>query len=137
MAKIKGRCLCGAVLWQSPGPVLWAGHCHCESCRRATSAQFASFFGVPRAAADWSGNLIKHSTSSGRVTRKFCAACGSQMSYENEKWPDEIHLYAASLDDPSLFIPEAHYHFAEKLPWVAITDDLPKYPGSAESTVLL
>ena len=78
--------------------------------------------------------MVEHSTSSGQVTRKFCAACGSQMSYEYELWPDETHLYAASLDNSALFIPNAHYHYAEKLPWVAITDDLPKYPGSADST---
>ena len=131
---LSGRCLCGAVRWRSSGPVLWAGHCHCSSCRRACSAPFTSFFGVPRDGVEWSGALTDHHSSDGRVRRQFCAVCGSPMTYQFSGWPDETHLYAASLDDPTQFTPQAHYHYAEKLPWITVTDDLPKYPGSADST---
>lgn len=133
MDDLTGRCACGAVRWASPGPVLWAGHCHCESCRRATSSPMTSFFGVPRASVTWQGALCNVFSSDGRVRRQFCATCGSPMTYQFEGWPDETHLYAATLDDPAQFQPEAHYHYAEKLPWLAITDDLPKYPGSADA----
>lgn len=134
MAKsLSGRCFCGAVHWHSDGPVLWAGHCHCDSCRRATSAPFTSFFGVPRNSLTWRGTLARHPTSEGRVTRQFCPACGTQMTYQYEGWPDETHLYAATLNDPAAFEPQAHYHFAERLPWVQISDDLVKHPGSAVS----
>ncbi|QGX98812.1 GFA family protein [Roseovarius faecimaris] len=134
MADITGRCFCGAVRYATPGPVLWAGHCHCDSCRRATSAPFTSFFGVPRASVRWEGELKTNATSNGRVKRLFCGACGTQMTYQYEGWPDETHLYAATLDNPQSFAPKAHFHYAEKLPWVRITDDLPKYPGSADTT---
>ena len=130
---LSGHCLCGQIRWISPGPILWAGHCHCESCRRACSAPFTSFFGVPRDTVEWSGTPSVHKTSGGRVQRGFCGTCGSQMFYRNDIWPDECHLYAATLDDPSQFSPQAHYHYAERLPWVSITDDLPKYPGSADA----
>ena len=73
-------------------------------------------------------------TSNGTVQRRFCAACGTQMNYQFDGWPDETHLYAATLDDPAQFQPTAHFHYAEKLPWLHITDDLPKYPGSANTT---
>lgn len=56
------------------------------------------------------------------------------MTYQYQGWPDETHLYAATMDDPSRFMPEAHFHFGEKLHWINILDDLPKYPGSAETT---
>lgn len=56
------------------------------------------------------------------------------MSYQYEGWPDETHLYATTLDDISQFKPEAHFHFAEKLPWIDIHDTLRKYPSSAETT---
>lgn len=55
------------------------------------------------------------------------------MRYRNDIWPDEEHLYAATLDDPSLFKPEAHYHYAERLSWVHLEDGLIKYEGSAEA----
>jgi hypothetical protein len=56
------------------------------------------------------------------------------MTYQAAIWPDETHLYAATMDDPAQFEPQAHFHFAEKLDWIAFKDDLPKYPGSADMT---
>jgi len=71
-------------------------------------------------------------TSRGTVTRQFCALCGTQMTYQADIWPDETHLYAATMDDPASFDPQAHFHYAERLPWLVIGDDLPKYAASAE-----
>lgn len=56
------------------------------------------------------------------------------MTYQFEGWPDETHLYAASLEDPSQFEPQAHFHYAERVHWISLTDELPKYPGSADTT---
>lgn len=131
---LSGRCRCGQVSWRTEGPVLWAGHCHCESCRRASSAAFTSFFGVKRAGIAWRGKLAVSLSTEGRIARKFCPACGTHMTVETTMWPTDAHLYAASLDDPALFQPQAHFHYAERVPWVSIVDDLPKYPGSADDT---
>ncbi len=132
MNKLSGRCACGAVRWETEGSVLWAGHCHCESCRRACAAHFTSFFGVERSGVSWSGDLAEVWSSAGKVRRQFCPACGTQMTYQSTLWPTETHLYAATLDDPAQFHPRAHFHFAERLPWVQIADDLPKYAASAD-----
>ena len=137
MADLSGRCLCGQVHWVSPGPILWGGFCHCDSCRRATSSPVTAFFGVPRETLVWAGQTAVAETSGGRVQRLYCPACGSQMSYQADHWPGEAHLYAATLDDPSAFVPKAHYHFAEKLPWLGVADDLPKYAASAEGQLPL
>ncbi len=134
MAELSGRCFCGHVTWRSPGPVLWAGFCHCDSCRRATSSPVTAFFGVPRGTLEWTGEMEAHPSSGGTAHRYFCPRCGSQMSYQAERWPDEAHLYAASLDDPTQFEPQAHYHYGERLPWVVVEDDLPKFKASAEAT---
>ena len=128
-----GRCACGAVTWATDAPDLWAGHCHCDSCRRASSAPVTSFFGVPRNSVDWSGDIAIRSSSLG-VHRGFCAACGTQVYYQYDGWPDETHLYAATLEDPTQFTPQAHYHYAERVPWLTVSDDLPKYSGSADTT---
>lgn len=130
---IQGHCLCGAIGFQSDGPVLWSGICHCESCRRATASPCTAFFGVPRQTLRWTGTTAQHLTSDGRVQRHYCPDCGTQMSYQNDLWPDEAHLYTANLLDPTLVPPKAHYHYAERLPWLVITDDLEKHAGSADS----
>lgn len=128
-----GQRACGAVRFATDADPLWAGHCHCDSCRRASSAPFTSFFGVPRDSVVWTGTTAERESSDG-VTRGYCLSCGSQVFYQNAIWPTETHLYAALLDDPNQFQPQAHYHYAERLPWLHASDDLPKYPGSADTT---
>ncbi len=133
MAELSGRCSCGKVTWHAKGSILWAGICHCESCRRATSAPMNAFFGLERQAVTWTGQLSDVFSSGGSVRRQFCPACGTHMTYQSDQWPEETHLYAATLDDASAFIPEAHYHWAERLQWVAIHDGLPKHQASADA----
>lgn len=132
-APLSGRCLCGAVRWETEAEPLWGGHCHCDSCRRATGAPFVSFFGMPRAALLWSGTTTNYCSSNGQVSRRFCSACGTHMAYHWAGWPDETHLYAATLHDSSRFVPQAHFHYAERLPWLVLDDSLPRHPQSANA----
>ena len=130
--KRTGRCLCGKITWETSADTLWSGHCHCDSCRRASAAPFTSFFGVPRDSVIWT-RMPAHYTSSPGVRRGYCPDCGSQLFYQNEIWPNETHLYAATLDDPTVFVAGAHYHWLEKLPWINISDDLPKYANTSDN----
>lgn len=124
----RGRCLCGAVTWEFTGEPAWRGHCHCEICRRNCSAPFTSFIGAPRHAFRWTGAPPQVYESSPGVRRPFCGHCGSPMAYDAAKDMANIHLYAASLEDCSGFVPEFHVHWAEKVPWIELADDLKKYP---------
>lgn len=90
-----------------------------------------SFFGVARDSVAWTGEVAVH-VSSPVTERGYCANCGSQMLFRSTRWPDETHLYAASLDDPAQFRPEAHFHYDKRVPWLDVEDDLPKYAGSAD-----
>jgi hypothetical protein len=119
-----GHCLCGAVRFTCDAPPLWQAHCHCESCRRATSAAFASWFGVKDGHWRWTGAPPATYQSSPDAWRDFCPTCGSQMTYRSSRFPDETHFYAASLDDPAIYTPTAHVHTDEILPWVHLNDGL-------------
>lgn len=57
------------------------------------------------------------------------------MSFESTAWPGEIHLYAASLDDPEAYVPQLHCHHAEHLTWLNIADDLPVFARTADQDV--
>ena len=48
------------------------------------------------------------------------------MTYRATLFPNETHFYAASLDDPTRFTPTRHYHAGEALPWVHLSDSLPR-----------
>ncbi|MGX9357478.1 GFA family protein [Roseobacteraceae bacterium S113] len=126
-----GRCLCGALRYSAPAHPLWTCLCHCESCRRAASAPVVAWMGFDATGVSWTGARAFYA-SSPHVTRSFCPACGTQMSFESQDWPGELHLYAASLEDPARFQPQMHCHHAEHLGWLEITDDLPRYAQTAE-----
>ena len=121
-----GHCLCGATRFRCTAAPLWQVHCHCESCRRATSSAFTSFFGVADGAWAWTGAALATYASSPGVWRDFCATCGAQMAYRSDRYPGEIHFYAALLDDPVTYAPTGHVHAAEMLPWLHLSDGLPR-----------
>lgn len=126
MTFLTGHCLCGAVRVKITGEVRGALHCHCESCRRATSSPLTTFVTVARADAEISGDSYRLYASSPGVSRGFCGHCGSPMSYASDERPDEIDFYVASLDDASSITIREHGYWGERVPWLHVGDDLPK-----------
>ena len=125
----RGHCLCGAITFEYSGPENWRAHCHCESCRRQTASPFTTFMGVPNGAWKWTGAAPAVYESSPGVRRSFCPTCGAPVAFEADRFPDEIHFYAALLDEPSYFAPQGHVHWEERMPWASVHDDLPKKEG--------
>lgn len=127
-----GGCLCGAVRWTYQGKPNWVAHCHCESCRRTCSAPVTTFVGVPRAALVWQGESPQIYQSSPGVRRSFCGTCGAPVSFDADRYPHEVHLYAAGHDDPAALTPRAHVYAAEALPWLHIEDGLRRFAGTGK-----
>lgn len=66
--------------------------------------------------------------SSGTAVRQFCSKCGTGMFYTNAEYlPGIIDIQSATLDDPGAHTPGAHIQVAERLPWMATQDVLPKF----------
>lgn len=123
----RGRCLCGAVKFAARGEPKWVAHCHCETCRRATSAAFATYAGYATGAVEWRGETPGVFHSSPGVTRRFCPRCGSPLSFEGERWPDEVHLFLPSFEEPASLQPKGHVFVEEQLAWVHLADELPRF----------
>jgi len=121
------HCLCRAIVFEYDGEPNWTLNCHCESCRRATSSPMTTWISVPRARWRFISGTPRYFSSSPGVRRGFCEQCGSPLTYEADRIPDEIHLYAASLANPSRVTPERHVYVAEQLPWFDTMDALPRY----------
>jgi hypothetical protein len=127
--ELSGHCLCGGVRYRT-SRFLRAGHCHCESCRRATSSPLTTFFTVLREGTEFGGESLRHYASSPGVRRGFCGTCGSPMSFETEERPEEIDFFVASLSD-GLSVPVGeHWHWEERVDWLTVADDLPKGEGN-------
>jgi hypothetical protein len=118
----EGSCLCGRVGYQARGEVTNLCFCHCSSCRRATGAPMvpwgtfsAANFSIVR------GRLAEY-RSSPKVTRGFCAECGTSLSYRHDDRSGEIDVTLSTLDAPGVLVPEVHIWVEDKLPWVVIAD---------------
>jgi hypothetical protein len=86
-----------------------------------------TWISVPRSAFRFKQGAPRYFNSSPGVTRSFCGTCGSPLTYANERIPDEVHLYAASLVNPSDVNPSRHVFVEEQLPWLEIADRLPRF----------
>lgn len=127
MTTVQGRCLCGAITFEHTGTPNWTLHCHCESCRRATSSPVVTWISVPDANFTFTKGAPRYFSSSPGVKRGFCGTCGSPLTYQNERVPGEMHLYAASLLQATGVAPTRHVFAEEQLPWFEVDDDLPRY----------
>ena len=131
----KGGCRCGAVRYQANADPLWTVFCHCESCRRATGAPMVLWLGFAETAVEWHGAAPTGFASSPGVERTFCSTCGTPLTFTGTRWPGETHILAATLDDPGRARPQAHVFWGERLPWLDIGDDLPKFETTSGSGV--
>jgi len=118
-----GACACGSCKFELRGPHNWVGHCHCESCRKATASPMTTWIGQENGTWELKGDEPKTYSSSKGVTRGFCGKCGSPMFFKADRYPNEVHFYATLLDDPSAIEPTEHYHYGEKLGWLHLSDN--------------
>jgi hypothetical protein len=129
-----GGCLCAAVRYEITGAVSNPCFCHCASCRRASGAPMVPWGTFARDSVRITRGSLTEFPSSARVWRGFCARCGTPLSYRNEARAAEIDVTLATLDEPALIQPRMHVWVAERLPWVAIGDQLPQFAGGANAT---
>src|SRR5262245_19451506 len=127
----KGRCLCADVRYEISGPMFDVVHCHCESCRRHSSAAFVTFFNIDRTHFRYSRGTPVRYKSSPCVERTHCGRCGSPITYENAR---ELSIYACTLEDLTLVKPQAHIMVDEMLPWLDFGDKLPCFEKASRAS---
>jgi hypothetical protein len=123
-----GHCLCKQVGYAISGPVRNLCFCHCESCRRAVGSAYVAWGTTDADKFQLTRGELRLVSSSTGVSRGFCGHCGSSITYQNALRADEIDFTLATLQDPSMYAPQAHIWVQDKVPWVRIHDGLPEYP---------
>ena len=122
-----GGCLCGGVRYQLSGPVSNLCFCHCASCRRASGAPMVPWGTFVRENFRLTRGSLTEYRSSAAVTRGFCPACGTSLTYRHDARARDIDVTLATLDDPTLLAPQVHIWVGDKLPWVSINDGRPQF----------
>lgn len=133
---VTGGCLCAAVRLRASEPPSWSSYCHCRDCRKASGAPLVVFVGFRSEAVAFEGKSAPSTyASSPRVRRFFCRRCGSPLAYEDARLPGMLYVLIGALDHPERFPPSHHAWSAQRLPWLALDDDLPRHPGFSAQRV--
>ena len=123
MATHTGKCYCGAVEIEASGDPIDMGFCHCENCRRYSTAPVSLF-------TLWKPdqvNITKGADSLGKFKssemsdRRYCTKCGGHVMI------DHPTLGLADVRVPLSnfsFKPTVHLNYEEKV--LRVTDGLPK-----------
>ena len=117
-----GGCLCGAVRFVASGQPKWVAWCHCESCRRHSGAPVSVFVAFERTAYAVTKGEITKFNSSARTRRGFCPRCGSTLTCESERLPNETHFHVGAFDQAAQLKPTRHIFPEERLPWLHLSD---------------
>jgi hypothetical protein len=125
---LTGGCLCGAVRYAAGGTPFHAVICHCSMCRRSGGAPVQAWFSVARGDLRFTAGAPATYRSSGHATRQFCPSCGTQLTFADDRLPEEIDITLATLDDPEALPPTDHVHDGTRLSWVRIEDGLRRFP---------
>ena len=130
--RLTGGCLCGAVRYTLRAPALESHFCHCSTCRKVHGAMFGAFSVVLRHkfSLDRGADNLTPYASSERLRRNFCKSCGCHIFDELVGNTSVLELATGTLDGgahpghPPASL--RHIFVGSKVPWHAITDDLPQ-----------
>ena len=125
-----GRCYCGAIHYQITGPLQAQFQCHCRECSYITGgganlvavvndADFAFTKGTPK--------VFARSDLETPVQRYFCGACGTAFGSVSPSRPGAFIVKVGTLDDPSVFAPQAAIFTCDRQSYQAIPEGLPSF----------
>ncbi|MCK5751063.1 MAG: GFA family protein [Oricola sp.] len=131
MAKLVGKCLCGAVEFSfSAERIDHPSVCHCGQCRRWSGHQWASL-NVPKAdfAFIRGEDKVAWFDSSDVARRGFCSACGTSLFWDGhgiELGKGKLSVALGALEPPTGLRLEEHIFVADKGDYYDIADGLPQ-----------
>ncbi len=128
MTAYEGGCLCGKVRFRVAAAAIETGYCHCRMCQRNSGAPVVAWATFPAATFSWTAGSPATYVSSPKVSRQFCADCGSYLVFRHEG-STEVSVNTTALDDPGSFPPRMHIFVESRIPWFRTDDKLPQYVG--------
>lgn len=133
MAKISGKCLCGAIAFEATADRDRVDACHCAQCRRWSGHYWASI-NVRRETVKFlrGEDHVGWHRSSDYVRRGFCRDCGSALFWQPDRHPEHSHIFsisAGSIDSPTGLRLTEHIFVNEKGDYYDLSDGLPQKSG--------
>ena len=126
---ITGRCLCGAVLWESSAPAVVTRVCWCRDCQylgAGSGTVNACFRTATFKVTGSTGDYLSISDSGNRMHRRFCSVCGTPLFSEAEARPHLVFVRAGTFDDPGLAAPAMTIWTSSAPLWACFDAELPR-----------
>jgi hypothetical protein len=131
----EGGCLCGAIRYRVSGQPVSSVICHCHTCRKASGAPSVAWITFERTQFEFLSGQPKIYRSSPEVIRRFCASCGSALSYEHANSAGTIDITTVTLDGQNRFPPGQEVWLEHRIPWQPVNPNLRHSPtGGSEAT---
>ena len=132
-AMLTGGCACRSILYEcNPENPLFADHCYCRDCQRASGAAMATLLFVAKDAFKLIKGELRYfeavGGSGGKVRRGFCADCGSPICGTAANMPDAVGIAVGSLDDPNQYQPGVSVFLDSAPAWAPIDNRLARFP---------
>ena len=130
-----GGCLCGALRYEAQGEPLYAGHCYCADCRKASGSGFVPFMGFTSSAVRFNGQTRQFTSkaANGKDTvRNSCPVCGSLVFGGEVGKDSSFTVYAGSLDAPASFRPQIAIFTRGRPIWAVIPPGLTIFEASID-----
>lgn len=117
-----GGCFCGAVRYETSGPLKPVTYCHCSKCRK-WHGHAGAYTALPREALKLIAQrgLEWHSVSP-TVRRGFCRVCGSCLFFD-DSGDKLLGLVVGTLDQPTGLKSKGHIFVASKADYYELADD--------------
>jgi hypothetical protein len=118
-----GRCYCGAVTIEVRGDPLDMGYCHCEACRRYSTAPVSVFtLWKPENVKITKGERFLGKFKSSEMSdRRYCTKCGGHVMIDHSTLGlADVRVALSGV----MFKPTVHLNYEETV--LPIKDGLPK-----------
>ncbi|HVJ21014.1 MAG TPA: GFA family protein [Polyangiaceae bacterium] len=104
-----GGCACGAVRYEITDEPLAMNDCQCRHCQQRSGTGHGSYLTFPdkaRVRIEGQTAFWNVAADSGNIkTHAFCPRCGAPVFLTFSAMPRLFTIHAASLDDPSRYVP--------------------------------
>lgn len=139
---VTGKCLCGAVRFESKEPPFEGVYCHCTICQRAWGGLYGAALRIPGSGFRFTKGEPKHYRATNFAKRGFCGECGSPLTFDYEGISD-VWILIGSLDHPEDWPMtkdaswgQSHHNDVEfKVPWEEINDGVPHSTSASKVAV--
>lgn len=129
------RCYCGTQHLTFDAAPQVVAFCHCGDCRRWTGAPAPAFAAFDDTQLTATPQLPEALVQVCGVERWNCTVCGSPMLARFGYLPGQFYVPVGVLDNAESLSPDLHCHADNALPWLHITDDLPRHHNSARDVL--